>query len=251
MNNPKCYLSVIIPCYNEKENLVRGVLNEVYEYLQTVPFGWELIISDDGSTDGSIESIKEFVRGRTHVVFMENLHGGKPVAISHGIDVAVGEFILFTDMDQSTPLPELEKLLPFFNEYDVIIGSRVDRKNFQFYRRLGSFIFKHGRKLVILKHINDTQCGFKALKASLAKELFPKLEFIRAQTVAKGWTVTCFDIELLYLAQMNHKQIKEVTVAWEDRDQSSTKKKSYIKESIQILMQVAKIKLNNFRGLYH
>jgi dolichyl-phosphate beta-glucosyltransferase len=242
---------VIIPCYNEKENLVRGVLNEVYEYLQTVPFSWELIISDDGSTDGSIDLIKEFTRGKTHVILKENPHGGKPVAIFHGINVAKGEFILFTDMDQSTPLPELEKLLPFFNDYDVIIGSRVDRKNFEFYRRLGSFVFKHGRKLVILRHINDTQCGFKAFRAPLAKELFPKLEFIRTHAVAKGWTVTCFDIELLYLAHMSHNRIKEVVVAWEDRDKSSTKKKSYFRESIQILMQVAKIKLNNFRGLYH
>jgi dolichyl-phosphate beta-glucosyltransferase len=250
-NNTKCYLSVIIPCYNERENLQHGVLKEVYEYLQTVPFRWELIISDDGSTDGSIELIKDFTRGRPNVVFLENLHGGKPVAIFHGITKAVGEFILFTDMDQSTPLSELEKLLPFFDEYDVVIGSRLDRKNFQFYRRLGSFIFKHGRKLVILRNINDTQCGFKALKTSLAQELFPKLEFIRTRAAAKGWTVTCFDIELLYLAYMSHKRIKEVVVAWEDRDQSSTKKKSYIKESIQILKQVAKIKLNNFRGLYH
>ncbi len=251
MNNTKCYLSVIVPCYNEKANLQQGVLNEVYEYLQTVPFSWELIISDDGSTDGSIELVKDFIRGRNNVVLLENLHGGKPVAIFHGINRAAGEFILFTDMDQSTPLSEVEKLLPFFNEFDVIIGSRVNRKNFQFYRRLGSFVFKHGRKLVILRHINDTQCGFKALRAPLAKELFPKLEFIRTQTVAKGWTVTCFDIELLYLARMNHKRIKEVVVAWEDRDRSSTKKKSYIKESIQILMQVARIKLNNFRGFYH
>jgi dolichyl-phosphate beta-glucosyltransferase len=251
MNNPKCYLSVIIPCYNEKENLLRGVLNEVYGYLQTVPFSWELILSDDGSTDGSIELMKEFAKGRAGVTLKENAHGGKPVAIFHGIEAAQGEFILFTDMDQSTPLSELEKLMPFFNEYDVIIGSRVDRKNFQLYRQLGSFVFKHGRKLVILRDINDTQCGFKAMKAPLAKELFPKLEFIRNLSTAKGWTVTCFDIELLYLAQKNHKKIKEVTVSWEDRDESRTKKKSYIKESVQILKQVFKIKLNNFRGLYH
>ena len=251
MNNPKCYLSIIIPCYNERENLVRGVLNEVYEYLQSVPYTWEVIISDDGSTDGSIDIIKDFARGKDRVILKENLHGGKPVAIFHGIQAAQGEFILFTDMDQSTPLSELEKIRPFFNEYDVIIGSRVDRKNFQLYRRMGSFFFKHGRKLLILREINDTQCGFKAFKAELAKELFPKLEFIRNQTTVKGWTVTCFDIELLYLAHLGHKKIKEVIVAWEDRDQSITKKKSYFKESIQMLKQVLKIKLNNFRGLYH
>lgn len=251
MSINQCYLSVVIPCYNEKENLQRGVLEEVYTYLQTVPFRWELIVSDDGSTDGSIELIKAFARGRTDVVCLENSHGGKPVAIFHGIKIAAGEFILFTDMDQSTPLSELEKLLPFFTDYNIIIGSRLKRKNFLFYRRLGSLIFKYSRKFVILNQIDDTQCGFKVFKTTLARALFPKLEFIRTPINTKGWTVTCFDVELLYLAQLGHQKIKEVMVDWEDRDESSTKKKSYFRESIQMLFQIVKIKLNNVRGLYH
>jgi dolichyl-phosphate beta-glucosyltransferase len=243
-------LSIVIPCYNEVENIQYGVLNEVFSYLNTVGFQWELLIADDGSIDGSKELVKQLVAGQSNAFLLENGHGGKPAAILAGIQKARGEYLLFTDMDQSTPLIELDKLIPYFHGFDVIIGSRQERKNFPFYRKLGSALFRLIRRALILKEIKDTQCGFKVIRTKLARQLFPQLQFFQKQTAVVGWKVTAFDVELLYLAKKNGNLIKEVAVDWEDRDRTGGKEKSYFKESSEMLTQVLKVKYNDLRGLY-
>jgi dolichyl-phosphate beta-glucosyltransferase len=250
MDNRRIFLSVIIPCYNEMENLEHGVLDEVVVYLQTLQFGWELIISDDGSTDQSSQFIEEFLMGKKNVFLLKNFHGGKPMAIYQGIKVAQGEYVLFTDMDQSTPIGELSKLLPYLEQYDVVIGSRTERKKFPWYRKMGSKAFKYFRKTILLRKINDTQCGFKVFKTVLAQEIFPKLQFLRLHNEVQGWKVTSFDVELLHLVGVRHKKIKEVLVDWEDRDLAKSKGKKYFKESTDMLKEVSRIKLNDIMGYY-
>jgi dolichyl-phosphate beta-glucosyltransferase len=248
--NSNVFLSIVIPCYNEAENLKQGALTEVFNYLQTVGFTWELIVSDDGSSDNSRELARTRIAGISGAYLLENRHGGKPAAILAGIGKARGEYLLFTDMDQSTPLSELEKLLPYCSEYDVIIGARKERKNFPFYRRIGSGVFRQIRKSILLRGINDTQCGFKVFRTELAAKLFPRLQFFRERVEVTGWKVTAFDVELLYLAQSTGHPIKEVFVEWEDRDRTTGKQKSYLKESAEMLSQVLKVKLNALRGYY-
>jgi dolichyl-phosphate beta-glucosyltransferase len=248
--NFKVWLSVVIPCYNEAENVKQGALTEVFEYLNNVGFTWELIVSDDGSSDNSRELVRTAIAGSANACLLENPHGGKPAAILAGIRKARGEYLLFTDMDQSTPLTELEKFLPFFSEYDVMIGARQDRKNFPLYRRIGSKVFRMIRKSLLLGTINDTQCGFKVFRTALAGRLFPQLQFFQERARVEGWKVTAFDVELLYLAQTAGHAIKEIAVEWEDRDRTAGKQKSYLKESAEMLAQVLKVRLNAWRGLY-
>lgn len=248
----KPYLSIVIPCYNEKENLKRGVLDEVYEFLGKRDFSWEVIISDDGSTDNSRDLIKNSIKEKKNFRLVENQHGGKPVAVWGGIKEAKGEFVLFTDMDQSTPLREVQKLTPFFGKYEVIIGSRgMERENFSFIRKMGSAVFRIFRKTILLRGINDTQCGFKAFRTDITKRIFPMLQFFKQKTQVKGWKVTSFDVELLFLAQKFGYLIKEVPVEWKDCDVSKGKQKSYFKESKEMLMQILRVKLNDIRGLYN
>lgn len=244
------FLSIVIPCYNEIENLKHGVLDQVYSYLESLSFEWEFIISDDGSTDGSKEWIEKWLNGRENVFLLKNQHGGKPAAIYHGIAVAGGKYLLFADMDQSTPMKELAKFVPFFEQYEIIIGSRTERKNFPLYRRLGSTFFKNFRKLILLKDINDTQCGFKLFQTDLIKEIFPKLQFFQNKIEIKGWKVTSFDVELLYLAESRGQKIKEVFVEWEDRDLAKGKKRNYFKESKEMLGEILRVKWNDMRGVY-
>jgi dolichyl-phosphate beta-glucosyltransferase len=158
------YLSVLIPMYNEKENLERGVLAKVENFMRRQKFAWEVIISDDGSTDNSLELAKNLVKDRPSFRVLTNGHGGKPHALWQAIKKAKGEYVLFDDMDQSTPIDELKKLLPFFRDHQVIIGSRgIQRRDYPLLRRLGSAVFLVARKLMLLGQINDTQCGFKVL----------------------------------------------------------------------------------------
>ncbi len=247
----KIVLTIIIPCYNEQINLEHGVLEEVYSFLQTLNIGWELIISDDGSTDRSNDLVKQFLIGKPDLYLLSNPHGGKPAAILAGVNRARGKYLLFTDMDQSTPLKELEKLLPYINSYDVIIGSRLDRKNAPVYRKIGSAVFKQIRKLMLLSEINDTQCGFKMFQTSLAQEVFPKLGYFQNNGTVRGWRVTSFDVELLHIMQRRGTKIKEVVVDWEDRDRNQYKQKSYVRESIEMLKEVIKVKVNDLQGKYH
>lgn len=248
-------LTVVIPCYNEERNLKKHALKDIYDFLQTKNFSYEVIISDDGSTDKSRDIVSDQISNLKNFKLLRNDHGGKPSALLHGINASRGEFILFSDMDQSTPIAEIDKLLPFIEEkVGAIIGSRgLLRKNFPLYRRLGSIIFMAFRKLFILPELDDTQCGFKLFKAHVVKKAFPRLQFFKDKKAKVGWSVTSYDVELLHIIKKMGYEIQEVPVVWEDAD-SSTSKGSilgrYIKESKEMLVQILRVKLNDMRGMY-
>jgi len=210
-------------------------------------------VSDDGSTDDSREMVSAAIADLPGFRLLANAHGGKPSAVWNGIQAARGEIILFTDMDQSTPIDQVALLLPRFAEgYDVVIGSRgLERKDFPLYRRLGSAVFAGVRRLLLLRTVNDTQCGFKALRAPVARELFPRLTEIRRQAgTVRGHRVTAFDVELLYLAERAGYRIAEVTVAWSNRDVARGSVQRYLRESVEMASQILHIKLQEWRGAY-
>lgn len=251
----KTFLTVLIPCYNEEKNLGREVLATIDSYLRKMKFSWEVLISDDGSTDISKKLIKEQIKNYRNFRLIENPHGGKPSALWYGIQKAKGRYILFADMDQSTAIDQLEKLLPFIEKnVGVVIGSRgLLRKNFPLYRRLGSIIFITFRKLLILPEINDTQCGFKLFDREVVKMAFPNLAFFKSKAAIKGWSVTSFDVELLHVIKKMGKKIEEVPVIWEDKDVSESKGAGlsrYVKESKEMLTQILKVKVNDLLGRY-
>ncbi|MFA7676281.1 MAG: glycosyltransferase, partial [Candidatus Shapirobacteria bacterium] len=218
-------ISIIIPCYNEENNLKNGVLDEVYSFLKTQEFNWEVIICNDESTDNSFKLVKEFSSKHTGFRVLNLPHGGKPSAVWGGIKEAKYPLILFTDMDQSTPLKEINKLLPFFDKgFDIVIGSRgISREGNSLIRKIMARGFLFGRRLVLLPKIIDTQCGFKAFKTDVAKKIFPNLQFFKDKSNKKGWRVSAFDVELLFMAQKWGYKIKEVEVDWKNEDLSTTK----------------------------
>lgn len=247
----KIFLSIVIPCYNESENLKRGVLQQVEKYLQTQDFGWEVIIVDDESSDNSWDLVERFIVGKPNFYHDKIIHSGKPFAVRKGIEMARGEWVLFTDMDQATPLNQLERLKPFFKEYDTVIGSRgMARKNFPIYRRLASVVFVNFRRLILLRQIADTQCGFKAFKKAAALKIFPRLQVFQARTKAFGWRVSAYDVELLFIADKEKLKIKEVAVEWADNDITKGKQRSFVKESWQMLKEIWRVKINDIKGVY-
>lgn len=246
-------LSIIIPNYNERANLERGVLADVYNYLKKAPFTWEVIINDDGSTDDGDRLVQDFIKNKENFSLIRSKHGGKAAGIWHGIQKSRGEIVLFTDMDQSTPLKEVEKLLPWFEDnYQVVFGSRGKmRKNFPFVRQLTSWGFRFFRGLFLLHDVIDTQCGFKAMKLEVAKKIFPMLSVIKnAKKNTKGWSVSAFDVELLFLAEKIGYNLKEVDVNWADEDTSTEKGKNFLNESLDMLKQISQVKINDVLGKY-
>jgi glycosyltransferase involved in cell wall biosynthesis len=251
------HISVVIPCYNEERNLERGVLEEVHRYLARRDDGWEAIIVNDESTDESRGLIERFIEDKPAFCLIDIPHGGKPAAVWEGIQQARGEIVLFTDMDQSTPINELEKLLPWYDKgYDVVIGSRgTEREGFSIVRRVGSVVFRSLRRLILLRDISDTQCGFKTCRLEAALEIFPQLQFFKQKDRPQGWKVSAYDVELLHLFEKAGYALQEVEVEWLNRDQSDTKDQTgslarYLRESIEMTKEVLRVSLNEFKGLY-
>lgn len=248
----KPFLTVIIPCYNEERNLKRGVLEEIDHYLKKQNYSSEVIVSDDGSTDASLKIVDKYVKYHSRFKLLRNKHAGKPFAIKSGLAKTKGEIALLTDMDQSAPLSEIKKLLPWFEKsYDVVIGSRgKERKRFPWYRRIISWGFRFFRRTLLLRDIIDTQCGFKAFRQPAGKTIFRKMQIFKQTGEAKGWRVGAWDVEMLFVAEKLGYKIKEVPVAWEDRDVAGGKRKNFIKESKEMLFEILRVKINDWRGRY-
>ncbi len=255
MKKGEIFLSVVIPCYNEAENINRGVLEGVYNYFKDKDYSWEVLVSDDGSSDESVSLIEDRIRSLPNFYLIKNSHGGKPSALLGGVKVARGKYVLFTDMDQSTPISELDKLIPHTKDnVEAVIGSRgVIRKDFPLYRKIGAVVFMMVRRVLILPELVDTQCGFKLFRSDILKKVFPKLEFFKKEENRVGWVVSSYDVELLHLVKKTGGRIVEIPVLWKDEDKSKTKGSSfkrYFKESKEMFFQILRVKLNDWRGMY-
>lgn len=243
-------LSVIIPQYNESANLNAGVLTEVYNFLKTQNLTWEVIIVDDSSTDNSQKITKSITKNFPGFRTISINHGGKPKALLAGINIAKGEWSLLIDMDQSTPIKEFSKLWKFSNKYNVIIGSRGNKRlQNSLLRKIASRIFSTFRRFFVLPRIKDTSCGFKLIKTDLLKQYFPKI-MPQKPKVVKGWSVTAFDVELLFIFSKTGYKIKEVPVIWLNKDISDTKNRKFVAESLDMSKQIIKIRFKNLFGKY-
>lgn len=247
----KPYLSVIIPAYNEKTNFNKGVLNSSIDYLKKVKFSWEVLIIDDGSTDGSPELIKKFCQKNPGFRLIKNKHMGKAGTVAKGVEQAKGEYILFTDFDQATPLKEWEKLEPYLqNGHDVVIGSREVEGSIRaeepFYRHLMGRGFNFGVQLLAVRGIHDTQCGFKAFKSKVAKKIFKKLIVYKPREITSAF-LGAFDVEILFIARKSGYKIAEVPIHWAH---VQTERLSPIKDSILMAIDVVKIRIFHLLGKY-
>lgn len=243
-------LSVVIPAFNEKENLKKGVLREVNDYLSKQKYSYEVIIVDDGSTDGTVELAEKFVSVNKNFRLIRNKHGGKAIAVMTGLIESRGEISLFTDMDQATPISEVEKLLPYFNEgFDIIIGSRQGRKGAPVIRKLMAFGFSVIRTLILGLPIKDTQCGFKAFDRKSIEVIFPTLkERWKKHLNKKGAAVNAaFDVETLFLARRKGFKIKEVPVSWHH---VGTERVQVVKDSVDAVFDILKIRGNDLLNRY-
>ena len=233
-------------------NLQKGVLDKVEHFLEKKRISYEVIIVDDGSTDGSIEFLTEYTQDNPNFILLKGDHYGKAGAVTRGMMEAQGDLVLFTDMDQATPIEEINKLLPYFEEgYDIVIGSRGEvRKGAPWTRALMGRGMIFLRKVIVgLSDIEDTQCGFKMFTRNAAGELFTKLTTLHqgfhkigGSNVAAG-----FDVELLYLATCSDYKIKEVPVKWLYVE---SRRVNPVFDSIEGLRGLFKIRAKALAGVY-
>lgn len=248
----KFLLSVVIPSYNEMANLQKGPLEKVKNYLEKQNYDYEVIVVDDGSSDGSREFVKKFATENQKFSLIENSHTGKAGAVTAGVLKSRGEYILFSDMDQATPIDEIEKLLPFIDKgFDIVIGSRnSNRKGAPFTRKVMAKGMMVLRSFIVgLSDINDTQCGFKLFTKRSAKDIFEKVnEIHHGYKKIHGSSVTAgFDIELLYIGESMGYKIKEIPVEWLYVE---TRRVSPFKDSVDGFLDLLRIRKRIFSGLY-
>jgi dolichyl-phosphate beta-glucosyltransferase len=250
MSVPK--LSVVIPSYNERQNVARGVLDQVVSYLSKQKFSWEVILSDDGSKDGTIEELLAFAKKHHGVKVLQNKHAGKGPTVQSGMLAATGEWRLFTDFDQSTPLSEIEKLWHFTESHQVIIGSReikgAKREEEPWYRHLMGRGFNLLVQSLAVPRIFDTQCGFKLFSAEAAEAVFHKLYiYDRARSAQRDAFTGAFDVEALFVARKLGFKIKEVPIFWQHHE---TDRVSPIKDSLRMFRDVVRIRWAQLSGHY-
>ena len=205
-------LSVIVPAFNEARRIAR-TLARIRAHVTKTGQRCEFIVVDDGSRDGTADVVRACARAARNVRLIVNSRNrGKGYSVRQGMLVATGDVLLMCDADLSTPIEEIEKLLPCVaGGDDVVIGSR-DLPESRLdppqpgMRRWMAGVFRAIRRCVLLTRLRDTQCGFKLFRRDAAREIF-------ARQRIDGWL---FDCEVLGIADRLGYRIREVGVVWRD-----------------------------------
>jgi glycosyltransferase involved in cell wall biosynthesis len=246
--NTKPYLSVVIPAYKEIDNLKHGVLDLVRDYLVKQTYTWEVLIIDDGSPDKTADYIQKIIAKWKGFSLMREPHRGKGGTVIAGVLAAHGEVILFTDMDQATPINQIEKFIPRFTKgADIVIGSRAGRKGAPITRKVMAYGFQVLRTIILRLPYTDTQCGFKAVTHEAAQKVFHHMKIFGSGTSTNAGVTAGFDLEMLYLARKMGLKTIEVPVEWEHK---GTARVSPLRDSYQGLRDMIKVRVNALSGKY-
>ncbi len=230
-------LSVVIPAFNEEARLPPH-LGAVLAYLRVHYPAFELLVVDDGSRDGTVAAVTAALAGEPRArVVAYTPNRGKGYAIRTGVLASRGAQVVFLDADLSTPIDEIPRALELLREAEIVIGSR-DLPNSDvrvpqpLFRRVASDLFKWVRYLMVgLWRISDTQCGFKAYRGPVARQLFALAQIDRFM----------FDVEILYLAERAGLRIVEMPVRWEDSPGSKVQLGEGLQNTVRDLWRIRRL----------
>jgi len=246
MTAPTPELSIVIPAYNEERRLGR-TLARIRDYFAANQPGIdriEIVVVDDGSTDGTAGVAREFAREMPYLRLVSNgANRGKGYSVRHGVLESRGRIALFTDADLSSPIEESSKLLAAIAAgSDVAIGSRaIDRTLIAVrqsrFRETAGIIFNGFVRLFTGLPFHDTQCGFKAFVRERSRIVFE-------QQRIEGFG---FDPEVLFLAQRHGLRAAEVPVRWAH---DPATKVHVFRDSLRMFFDLLYIRWNWLAGRY-
>jgi glycosyltransferase involved in cell wall biosynthesis len=203
----------------------------------------------DGSTDTTAEIVSKLGDAEPRIKLIDAPHGGKGAAVRRGMAEVTGEWRFLCDADLSMPADNLGRFFGQWGsssgsgdqpEYDVAIGSReapgAKRFNEPQSRHIKGRLFNYAVKILALKGIEDTQCGFKLFSAEAAEKLFPHQSL-------DGWA---FVVELLVMAKSAGFTVGEVPIDWYYGEGS----KMTLGKGIAAVLDVARVGVNNLLGKY-
>lgn len=239
MNKP--FLSIIIPAFNEAARIPE-TLRKIGAYLSKQEFLSEIIVVENGSTDGTYQIVNEMQAEICCLTVLHEDQRGKGWAVRQGMFHAKGDYRFICDADLSMPIEEVAKFMPPAElRAPIAIGSREAPGAVRFgepeYRHVTGRVFNWLVKLLVLPGLNDTQCGFKLFREDAAQEIFPRLTIF-------GWT---FDVEALFIARKFGYKIVEIPIHWYHHPHSTVK---IFRDSIRMGLDLIKVRFNDLMGKY-
>jgi glycosyltransferase involved in cell wall biosynthesis len=238
------HLTIVVPAYNEEARLGPS-LERIRDYLTDEKIRAEILVVDDGSTDGTARVAASALEGARGRVLSSRENRGKGHAVRRGVFEAAGRWVLMTDADLSTPIEEHARLAAAARDHDLDVafgsralsGSRVEVHQHPVREGMGKTFNLLMRSLTGLP-FRDTQCGFKLIDRRRTLPLFERMVVDRF----------AFDVELLYLCHRFGLRVREIPVTWRN---AAGSKVSLLRDPLNMLLDVARIRWRFRRGSYN
>lgn len=269
-------ISVVIPTKDQGKKIGETINHIIAESKKLTDYEVEIVFVNDRSKDNSVavatKSLENYPNHQILHTDESYVGNGKGMAVELGMTKAKGEYRLFMDADNSTKFEEVEKLLPYFDKYDIVLGTRYSNnvvvpsgnwfkslwlaivdviqvviyghalrytaKNKQ--GRLRELVSRGGNlafTLLLGQSFTDSRCGFKMYNAKSSEKIFPKC-------LIKTWD---FDTEALVLARKYGYSMIEVPVEWYDDAGASNFK---VKDMINAFKAIFQIYIYTIMGRY-
>jgi len=231
---PSSKLSLIIPVYNYREKIIAN-LETLVLFLHDHGVDFEIIVVDDGSTDGTVTKIQNVNFGPEVTLIALPKNSGKGAAVKEGVGRATGEKIIFMDADLPYALGAILKII---GEIDAgadmavgdrtLPGSRVGSKK-SIFRMITSKLFVFLVRSLALKDARDTQSGLKGFRGDIVRKIFELV-------TVPGFG---FDVELMAIAEANGLRVAHVPVKFIARDGTTVK---FFRDSLRMVRDILKVR---------
>ncbi|HWE61547.1 MAG TPA: dolichyl-phosphate beta-glucosyltransferase [Chloroflexota bacterium] len=234
-------LSLVIPAYNEERRLP-ATLAKIRRYKEGYTGELEVIVVDDGSTDGTAALVSREAAAMPGLHVLKRPHGGKGAAVRAGMLVAHLPQVILCDADLSMPIEQLDRFRAVLESgIDIAIGSRElpDSRRYRepVRRHIMGRIFNLLVRALIIRGLDDTQCGFKGFRRAVARDLFSYQQL-------DGFS---FDAEVLFLAHKRGYSMQEVPIDWHFDEDSRVRPGV---DTVNMTLDLLRIRYNDLRGRY-
>lgn len=240
--NASPLMTIVIPAYNEAHRLP-ATLERVGAFVTARPESLDVIVVNNNSRDDTRQIAEQFAATHPFVTVLDQPIQGKGAAVRKGVMEARGAYAFICDADLAMPIEELPRFLPetLGGEYDIAIGSReiagAKRYNEPAYRHVMGRVFNLLVRVLAVPGVQDTQCGFKAFRREVGREIFS------VQRV-DGFA---FDVEILAIARRWGYRIQEVAIPWYYGERGTV---SPLRDSWRMFREVLRIRRWVRAGVY-
>ncbi|HBR79430.1 MAG TPA: hypothetical protein DEA46_03320 [Candidatus Moranbacteria bacterium] len=239
-------ISVVIPCYNEEKGITKNI-EIIYTYLKEHYSSFEIIVSNDGSTDKTTAELAEIKNKIPFKIINVPINTGKGNAVKVGMLATSPEskMVMFLDADLAIPIDELNKFVTALENQnlDLVIASRFVPglkvlEPVLWYRKTMEIAFRFLRVIILNNwQVRDSQCGFKVFRRSAAIKIF------NLTTISRF----AFDSEVIFLAKKFNFSVKELPITLCNPRESHIR---MIFDPINMFFALFKIRWNNLKGIY-